>query len=131
MAFYKLYTPYMELINGANNYQGIDLTALDNVLENIKGYIEVVLEGESLKTIVLRFNAKTFKNNYKLSDILKMNLDIYAIKVGKIRKNKMELEKEITLTKEQITADDILNTKKEKKDFFEVYDVVLAGVADE
>ena len=74
MAYYRLYTPYMELIDGAKNYKGIDLTVIDKVLTNVKGYIEVIANIKKDK-VVLRFNNNTFRDNYKLSDILKMNLN--------------------------------------------------------
>ena len=130
MAYYKLYTPYMELINGAKNYQGIDLTILDKVLTNVKGYTEVVSKAKN-NMLVLRFNNTTFKGNYKLSDILKMNLDIYAVKVGNIDKNKLDLNNEIKMIEDEITADKILGNKEENKNKINVYDVILAGVADE
>ena len=81
--------------------------------------------------LVLRFNNTTFKGNYKLSDILKMNLDIYAVKVGNIDKNKLDLNNEIKMIEDEITADKILGNKEENKNKINVYDVILAGVADE
>lgn len=77
MAYYKLYTPYMELIDGAKNYQGVDLTILDKVLNNVKGYTEVITK-ENNKMLAIRFNTTTFRGNYRLSDILKMNLDTFV-----------------------------------------------------
>lgn len=132
MAYYKLYTPYMELINGAKNYQGVDLTILDKVLTNVKGYTEVITK-ENKAMIVLRFNNTTFKGNYRLSDILKMNLDIYGIKVGTIDKYKLDLINEFKMIEDEITADKILNkhSTKENEKQIEVYDVILAGVANE
>ncbi len=131
MAYYRLYTPYMELIEGAKNYQGIDLTNLDNVLNNVKGYTEVIIKENNKNIKVLRFNISTFRNNYKLSDILKMNLDVYAIKVGRIEKRKLELENEIKMEDREITAEEVLGNKSEEKNMVEVYDVILAGVTDE
>lgn len=132
MAYYKLYTPYMELINGAKNYQGVDLTILDKVLTNVKGYTEVITK-ENKKMIVLRFNNTTFKGNYRLSDILKMNLDIYGIKVGTIDKYKLDLINEFKMIEDEVTADKILDnhSTKENKKTIDVYDVILAGVANE
>ena len=131
MAYYRLYTPYMDLINGANNYQGMNLTNLDNVLNSVKAYTEVISKNGN-QMDVLRFNTNTFRNNYKLSDILKMSLDVYAVKVGKIQKNKMELENEIKMVENAITASEILGNKAQSDEgALDVYDVILAGVTDE
>lgn len=113
MAYYRLYTPYMELIDGAKNYQGIDLTVIDKVLTSVKGYIEVVSSINNA-TVVLRFNNNTFRDNYKLSDILKMDLDIYAVKVGCISENKLSLNNEIISQENMVTANEILNSKKQR-----------------
>ena len=131
MAYYRLYTPYMELIEGAKNYQGIDLTVIDKVLMSVKGYIEVISLINNVK-VALRFNNNTFKDNYKLSDILKMNLDVYAVKVGCIRENKLNLTNEIISQENLVTANEILKNKtSDSKNKVDVYDVILAGVSDE
>ncbi|MBQ9314641.1 MAG: hypothetical protein IJ220_06610 [Clostridia bacterium] len=131
MAYYRLYTPYMELIDGAKNYQGIDLTIIDKVLTSVKGYIEVISINDKEK-VVLRFNNNTFRDNYKLSDILKMNLDIYAVKVGRISESKLNLNNEIIMQESSVTADEILSNKINATNReIDVYDVVLAGVSDE
>lgn len=131
MAYYKLYTPYMELINGAKNYQGVDLTILDKVLNNVKGYTEVITK-EKNKMLVIRFNTTTFRGNYRLSDILKMNLDIYAIKVGTVDKYKLDLINEFKMLENEVTVDKILGKNNNaKEEQLEVYDVILAGVANE
>lgn len=131
MAYYRLYTPYMELINGANNYQGINLTNLDSVLANVKGYTEVITKSADKKIDVLRFNTNTFRNNYKLSDILKMNLEVYAVKVGQVKENKMKLENEIKIEEEILTAEEIFGKKSKDDILMDVYDVILAGVSNE
>lgn len=131
MAYYRLYTPYMELIDGAKNYKGIDLTVIDKVLTNVKGYIEVIANIKKDK-VVLRFNNNTFRDNYKLSDILKMNLDVYAVKVGCINENKLNLINEVNFSGNVVTANEILGkTSNNENNKIDVYDVVLAGVSDE
>ena len=104
---------------------------LDNILNSVKGYTEVISKNGN-QMDVLRFNTNTFRNNYKLSDILKMSLDVYAVKVGKISKDKMELENEIKIGEKVVTASEILNNKvQSEENALDVYDVILAGVSDE
>ena len=79
----------------------------------------------------------SLKNNYKINDLLKMNLSIYAIKVGTTTLSQLDVNKELDIdfysrpkdnpdytSSEKKTSDD--DTDKNRK--LDVYDVLLAGV---
>lgn len=80
---------------------------------------------------------RTFFSNYKINDLLKMNLSIYAIKVGTTTLSQLDVNKELDIdfysrpkdnpdytSSEKKTPDD--DTDKNRK--LDVYDVLLAGV---
>ena len=114
----------------------IAIEKLDNALKSAKGYYEFVgTKGKS--KVVLRFNINSLKNNYKINDLLKMNLSIYAIKVGTTTLSQLDVNKELDIdfysrpkdnpdytSSEKKTSDD--DTDKNRK--LDVYDVLLAGV---
>lgn len=79
-------SPYLSMFkNGTSIPAGeysIAIEKLDTVLKNAKGYYEFVgTKGNS--RVILRFNINSFRNGYTISDLLKMDLSVYAIKVGK------------------------------------------------
>lgn len=134
--YMKLYTPYTYVISDKSDInKDIAINKLDEIMEKIKGYYEILANyGE--KEYVLRFNINCFRNNYKLTDLLKMNLTYYGIKVGKTSKKRLTTDYELNIddTLEEIDAEEIagkiLNKEPQKQDLkeLEIYDIVLAGV---
>eukprot|EP01029_Cantina_marsupialis_P010966 TRINITY_DN246970_c0_g1_i1.p2 TRINITY_DN246970_c0_g1~~TRINITY_DN246970_c0_g1_i1.p2 ORF type:complete len:144 (+),score=9.45 TRINITY_DN246970_c0_g1_i1:24-434(+) len=133
-----MYTPYLKLLNLDNanlnldnaNLE-IDIAGTDNVLENAKGYYELVAEKENAK-FVLRFNLKAFKNNYFLSDLIKMNLKYYAIKTGQMNLEDLNAKNELNFENDEAISLEELEQVEEEKQLqteVKVYDVVLAGGA--
>ena len=113
----------------------ISLDKLDNALKNAKGYYEFIgSKGNS--QVVLRFNIKSFKNNYMISDLLKMNLSIFAIKVGDTTLEMLDINNELNLDLPKLTVDNptyrenenISDEKKYPQKKLPVFDVLLAGV---
>ena len=110
---------------------------IDNAIKAGKGYFEFVGEKNEEK-VVLRFNIEAFKNNYKISDLLKMNLSIYGIKVGTTTleklniNNELNLDEKITIGKDNPSyikeSDKQDEVDEEMKKELDVYDVLLAGV---
>lgn len=82
LSYFVMVSPYMNMFQSGSvipsGELNISLDKLDNTLRSAKGYYEFVgTKGNS--KVVLRFNIKSFKNNYMISDLLKMNLSIFAI----------------------------------------------------
>ncbi|HAT4262510.1 DUF6414 family protein [Clostridium perfringens] len=135
LAWFKMYTPY--LLMGKDNNESFDITKLDQAIDLAKGYYEFILSKDGVDKAILRFNIKSFKNNYNLSDIPKMNLKYYTIKVGKAKKNQLDI-------KEEFKFDELQEEERKRKleeminstncsdcNYLDVYDVILAGVTNE
>ena len=82
----------------------------------------------------MRFNINSFKNGYTISDLLKMNLNIYAIKVGRTSLDMLDVSKELEMDVSIIPKDNPSyeesnevedNTASQK--ILDVFDVLLAG----
>ena len=144
LSYIIMISPYMKMFKGEGlNINtdldlSIDIVKMDESIKLAKGYFE--FEGvKDNASVILRFNIDSFKNNYKISDLLKMDLTIYAVPVGKVDRKNISIvseinaattEDEATLTydnprygdadtREGSSADDILT----------VFDVLLAGVS--
>lgn len=126
-AHIKMFTPYIAIIK---NIENIDIGKLDEILETAKGYYELIAQKGDQK-VILRFNIKAFRNNYGLTDLLKMNLKYYAFHVGKcseedlLMKNEMQDSGE---TKEIGYTEMLAGVETECN--LDVYDVVLAGIGE-
>lgn len=134
--YLKLFTPYTYIISDKSDINNdIAINKLDEVMEKIKGYYEVLGELNG-KTIVLRFNINFFRNNYKLIDLLKLDLTFYGVKVGKTNLEKLKCKNEINIDSgiKEFNAEEIVNeakgitTESKFDDEKEIYDIILAGV---
>lgn len=140
LSYIVMVSPYLSMFKGDWDVSGgefdIAVEKLDNALKSAKGYYEFIgTKGRS--KVVLRFNINSLKNNYKINDLLKMNLSIYAIKVGTTTLEQLNVNKELDI--------DFYNAAKDNPDYcpgeqdssgqdnpknkrLDVYDVLLAGV---
>lgn len=140
LSYIVMVSPYLSMLKGGAGIPAgefnIAVEKLDNALKSAKGYYEFIgTKGRS--QVVLRFNINSLKNNYKINDLLKMNLSIYAIKVGTTTLEQLNVNKELDI--------DVTNTRKDNPDYvpenseneeddllkkkkLDVYDVLLAGV---
>lgn len=131
-------SPYLGMLkNGSSIPAGefsIAVDKLDNALRHAKGYYEFVgTKGRS--RVILRFNINSFRNNYTISDLLKMDLSIYAIKVGRTSLENLNVNKELGMNVSVIPKDNPSyepNTDTEvtttASPILDVFDVLLAGV---
>ena len=100
---------------------------MDNVFEDGKGHYEMIADDGKNK-VVLRFNINSFRNNYTLSDLTKMDLTYYGVLVGETEEYLLDISNELN------PSDDIPNNIKElenknnSKTKLKVYDVILAGI---
>jgi len=129
MAYMKMFTPYMVLLKLED--VPIDLTRMDEVLADAKGYYELLGEGEDGSKRVLRFNIKAFRNNYGLTDLGRMRLVFHGVLVGQTPEHALGMEAEMSGGKPAapLTAADIVDgTTREVEGLLDVFDVLLAGV---
>lgn len=143
LSYVIMISPYMKMFKGdglnlnTDLDLSIDIVKMDDSIKLAKGYFE--FEGiQNNKSVILRFNIDSFKNNYKISDLLKMDLSIYAVPVGKVDRKNISIVSEINAA----TSDDELSSYDNPKygedgtdnmaiseNILTVYDVLLAGVA--
>ncbi len=143
LSYIIMISPYMKMFKGdglnlnTDLDLSIDIVKMDDSIKLAKGYFE--FEGiQNNKSVILRFNIDSFKNNYKISDLLKMDLSIYAVPVGKVDRKNISIVSEINAA----TSDDELSSYDNPKysedgtdntatsdNILTVYDVLLAGVA--
>lgn len=135
LAYFKLITPYMVMTEGKMDAGDIKLNIqmMDEALNKGKGYFEMVLEDEGKKSI-LRFNLKSFKNSYSLSDLVKMELTYHAVRVGKTKLINLDASKEFAYENidKEIDGYKIANEIESiSEDDIDVFDVLLAGVKND
>lgn len=130
-AYAKMITPYLVMTDGqvdVGQDMKLNLSLMDQALDRGRGYYELILQYDD-ETIVLRFNIKAFRNNYTISDLVKMKLDYHAIEVGEIDINSLNMENEFSINeKKEISGYDIVNENETNNEKIKVYDVILAGV---
>lgn len=140
LSFIVMVAPYLKMFkDGAFKLDSdlnlsVDMIKIDDSIKMAKGYFE--FEGISnQESIILRFNIESFRNNYKVADLLKMRLSIFAVPVGKVERKKLSITSELSMAGSSIGESeydnpeygiDEENTKEE--DCLMVYDVLLAGV---
>ena len=132
-AFFKMLTPYLKMTDGhieVSDGLNLNLSLMDEALDSGRGYYELMVE-ENRETAVLRFNIKAFRNNYYISDLVKMKLDYHAIEVGTVNIGNLTMESEFGNSAEkEISGYDLASSNGEnyRIDEIKVYDVILAGV---
>lgn len=133
-SYLMLIAPYLNMIDGQIQIDGgtplkIDLAKIEQAIDKGRGFYEFVgmMNG---KKIIFRFNRASFRNNYTMSDLPKMKLTYYAIKVGQISIDELEVKKEFEFGTTPLERVDYSakEGKPVSEDKIDVYDVVLAGV---
>lgn len=138
LSYMVMVSPYLSMLRSGSSIPAGDfniaIDKLENALKNAKGYYEFVgTKGKS--KVILRFNINSFKNGYTISDLLKMNLSIYAIKVGRTTIDMLNVSKELEMDVSIIPKDnpsyeesnEVEDTSTSSKSL-DVFDVLLAGV---
>lgn len=137
MTYFATIAPLTEMLEGHQQLDDPNITMalskMNTGIRNSKGYYELVGEKKNDKK-VFRFNINTFKNNYRIQDLPKMNLALYSIKVGETQLSQLNFETEFNLdtTENELDFTGLSEETKQKNvkkdDLIEVYDVFLAGV---
>ena len=128
-AFYKMLTPYMAMTEGKvdiGSDMKLNIAMMDQALENGRGYYELIADYSDVKS-VLRFNIKAFRNNYSISDLVKMRLCFHAVEVGTVPEVNLTMQSEFSQFNKSITGYDIMGGEGQGSEL-KVYDVILAGV---
>jgi len=138
LSYMVMVSPYLSMLKSGSSIPAgefsIAVDKLDNALRHAKGYYEFVgTKGRS--RVILRFNINSFRNGYTISDLLKMDLSIYAIKVGRTSLENLNVNKELGMNVSIIPKDNpSYESDTETEDttstspILDVFDVLLAGV---
>lgn len=138
LSYMVMVSPYLSMLKSGSSIPAgefnIAVDKLDNALRHAKGYYEFVgTKGRS--RVILRFNINSFRNSYTISDLLKMDLSIYAIKVNKTSLENLNVNKELGMKVSLIPKDNPSyepNADTEEaaatSPTLDVFDVLLAGV---
>lgn len=139
-SYFMLIAPFLSIIDGElpiNTSDGdamkIDITKIEEAIEKGRGYYEFLATING-KDVILRFNRNAFKNSYTMSDLPKMQLTYYAIRVGQIEKSDLQVQKEFEFgTNQSSIRMDYASVSEGVSAVtgIEVYDVVLAGVLED
>lgn len=109
----------------------LDVSNLDTILENAKGYYEMIASNGQ-ETKIVRFNLKGLRNNYQLIDFQKMNLTLYGIPVGMCTIESLKDLNEFSAiqpNQQKIRlSGDALDPERKDPDEVEIIDILLAGV---
>lgn len=138
LSYMVMVSPYLSMLKSGSAIPAgefsIAVDKLDNALRHAKGYYEFIgTKGRS--RIILRFNINSFRNGYTISDLLKMDLSIYAIKVGRTSLENLNVNKELGMNISILPKDNPSyegSTEEENTTLnspvLDVFDVLLAGV---
>lgn len=135
----SLLTPYFGMLKSGQGISAgeveISIDKLDSTLSKAKGYLEFIGKEEGKQDIILRFNSAAFKNNYRPSDLLKMDLKLYAVLVGKCSPEDLTPDSEFKLEGFGVAKDNpdygqekIPGDEAQGEHPLKMYDVILAGV---
>lgn len=133
-----LLTPYLSMLRGNQTVAAgdfnISLDKLDSTLSKAKGYLEFVGTKDD-RRVIFRFNNGSLTNNYKVSDLLRMNLVIYAIKVGNTTLSDLNVNSELHVDPHPSKDNPDFPGNEESESvplgddiLLDMYDVILAGV---
>lgn len=146
MTYFAMIAPITEMMEGQQRVDeeiSMTVSKMNQGIKNTKGYYELIgtkvlsennSDKKSLDKRIFRFNIDSFKNNYRIQDLRKMNLNLYSIYVGETRMSELKFENEFDLKSDKTEIDfsgfgDDEPKKDEKPDeIIPVYDVILAGV---
>ena len=139
-AFYRNITPVLDMISDItkmnsitdddkNNFQGIEIKNIERTLDRLSGYYEIRGISSESKESIFRFNISGLRNNYTLSDLTKMDVKLYGIKVGEVDSIDLSFNTMIdrlsSNRRSQLGADFDEEQDNEK---IPIYDVLVAGV---
>lgn len=137
-AYYRNITPVLDMINDIeqiptmtasdiNNFKGFEIKKIESTLDKLSGYYEIKGSKKDGEKMILRFNISGLRNNYTLSDLTKIDMKIYGIKIGETD----ILDLKFDTFMDNISLDNKSQIGKEFEDDSQsipIYDVLVAGV---
>ena len=98
-------------------------------MDRLSGYYEIKGISSDNKEMILRFNISGLRNNYTLSDLTKMDIKLYGIKVGKIDSIDLSFNTMLDRLSRQNQSKIGIDFDAEQEDnMIPIYDILVAGV---
>lgn len=139
-AFYRNITPVLDMISDVNkvtsitdddknNFRGIEIKNIERTLDRLSGYYETKGIASENKEMIIRFNISGLRNNYTLSDLTKMNIKLYGIKVGEVDSIDLSFDTMIDRLSNQNQSQLGIDFDEEQiNEKIPIYDILVAGV---
>lgn len=139
-AFYRNITPALDMIKDIeqvnnitteekNNFKGFEIKNFERTLDKLSGYYEIKGIGSNNKEMIIRFNISGLRNNYTLSDLTKMDIKLFGIKVGEVDSIDLRFDTMIDRLSNQNQSQLGVDFDEEQNDDkIPIYDVLVAGV---
>ena len=139
-AFYRNITPVLDMISDItkmnsitdddkNNFKGIEIKNIERTLDRLSGYYEIKGISSESNESVFRFNISGLRNNYTLSDLTKMDVKLYGIKVGEVDSIDLSFNTMIDrLTNQRQSQLGTDYDEEQNNEKIPIYDVLVAGV---
>lgn len=139
-AFYRNITPVLDTIkdieqvkslteNDKNNFKGFEIRNFEKALDKLSGYYEIKGTDSNGKEMIIRFNISGLRNNYTLSDLTKMDIILFGIKVGEVDSIDLSFNTMIdrlsNRSQRQIGID---FDEEQENNQIPIYDILAAGV---
>lgn len=139
-AFYRNITPVLDMISDVNkvtsitdddknNFRGIEIKNIERTLDRLSGYYETKGIASENKEMIIRSNISGLRNNYTLSDLTKMNIKLYGIKVGEVDSIDLSFDTMIDRLSNQNQSQLGVDFDEEQiNEKIPIYDILVAGV---
>ncbi len=139
-AFYRNITPVLDMIkdidqvrsitiDDKNNFKGFEIKNFERTLDRLSGYYEIKGIDSNDKEMIIRFNISGLRNNYTLSDLTKMDVKLYGIKVGEVDSIDLSFNTMIDRLSNQGQSQLGVDFDEEQdNEKIPIYDVLVAGV---
>lgn len=139
-AFYRNITPVLDMISDVNkvtsitdddknNFRGIEIKNIERTLDRLSGYYETKGIASENKEMIIRFNISGLRNNYTMSDLTKMNIKLYGIKVGEVDSIDLSFDTMIDRLSNQNQSQLGVDFDEEQiNEKIPIYDILVAGV---
>lgn len=133
MSFLTFYSSIFKILKPSaldSEDNPLDINKMEDFLNTYKGYYEAIaINKKKNEEYVFRFNRNAFRNQYDLSDLLKMDLKYFGILVGEMDKKDLDVSKMFDTFDQEVTSSNIHKiASNEEEPLLKIYDIILAGV---
>lgn len=121
--YYKTISPITKIIkdftklDGGKDFDNIEFNKFEELIDDMKSYHELIAYKTNSAKII-RVNPRHLQNNYKISDLRKMKIDIVGVKIGQSSINDIMFESLINTDDNNLQDEINKSTFEERIDEF-------------